>query len=365
MPKPQPDELLFSLISRAFLLSGYARRSDFMQAACQSEWAFLSARGLAGTPLEEGNRVLLTAAEALFAHSSYPYYRPFLSSAGRLRYEVPERCYRVFDSEIEFISDVGMDGVHWCEKCAAGTSAVLRGAYYLPSARSRHVKACHEHGTASESSGMRLAQDTPQLCFPIQEPKGGWITGELSVQALRWCPACADEHDRDVGIGFYLRGHNLPHVEACHVHGVILQTTGKRISSDGGSEPFVLPDGPRAAAVPASQLQAVFARVSASILQAGGAGRSNAGRVRARLLDALRSEVGNGTVRRCSDRLFRFLLSGEQEFVRALHATGKLGECFTRALLLPERSIGTSEVALMVVLLMRLFPESDIPSIVS
>lgn len=97
-----------------------------------------------------------------------------------------------------------------------------------------------------------------------------WIDySDLTPKSLRYCPECARLHMEKYGFAVWTRAHNLPHVTACHVHGInLLHQRNVQISTY--PEAFVYPDMDcDNKCVPAKEEQVRYARKAAQFLEIG------------------------------------------------------------------------------------------------
>lgn len=91
---------------------------------------------------------------------------------------------------------------------------------------------------------------------------------------LRFCPDCADEQITKSGIAIWLRTHNLPFVEGCSKHGVLLQhetdlSAHAHLDSGSGFGCLCLPSSTHESKVAADSVQIEFAQRSEEIMRIG------------------------------------------------------------------------------------------------
>ncbi len=99
----------------------------------------------------------------------------------------------------------------------------------------------------------------------------GFDYGSLTVENLRFCPECQREQLAKLGFAFWSRSHNLPHVEACTRHELVLQSIHEisgcvRKHTGLGTESFVLPRPGAIAERRATSEQLAFSAETISLL---------------------------------------------------------------------------------------------------
>lgn len=190
----------------------------------------------------------------------------------------------------------------------------------------------------------------------------GWVpAGDFSVRALRCCPICVERQIENHGFTAWLRSHNLPLVEACHIHDVLLES----IKDPPGlnTERFLLPVKSKASFAHAGVAEVAYARKAAEVMRSGPVYNKSSTALHTLLSNRLEQQVGPNHDYSKGSMLDKFLMSNALPFMKYLRRTGGMeGE----EMHLVPKCPGINrrmDPALMVILLILFFPQTSVSSI--
>ena len=146
-PRLYEDELIYSYVGRWHRLSGLHRREDFLAMAELSDCPLLAPRSYGRISVKTAFHEVADKRQVLFDHTTFPYYRPFLSKENRSDVEWGTYAGRKgLRRHWIHYSDLGAANLRTCSECAREQQEDHGVTFWTRSHNLPFVTTCHRHG---------------------------------------------------------------------------------------------------------------------------------------------------------------------------------------------------------------------------